>query len=743
MAAVCAVVVASASTPRPVQIKAQLTAANGAWTVYHHDDGHTGYDPSQATLSGVTTGWTSPTLDDQIYASPLVFNGVVYAATLNDTVYALDQSTGSVLWSKNVGAPQNSGWTCGNVNGGILGTPVIDTAANRLYAVAEIAGATPIYHLFGLDLANSGSIVLNTQIAPAGFDWTIEQERGALGLHNGLVYVPFGGRAGDCGSYHGYVIGVPTNGSTALDVYQTPTTGSGMWAAGGVAVDDATGNVFATTGNAVGSGCSSVNQNDAVLRLSPTLALQDWFMPQDWQNNWCSNDADLGSAGPLLISSSLLFQSGKWGGGFLLNPNSLGGVDGQLFPTPKPQTYTQAEVCLGNHSDATFGSFAYAAPYVYVECDVGHGLVAVAVNTGTSSFSPCDAACAAPDWHVNPGGNTTFGPPIVAGGAVWAATSGGGLYAYNASTGAQIFHSAGFGINRFVTPAEAGGQVFVPSMNVIRSFDMTFLPWVSLHGLFNSGPDASAWNSTRADVFAVGQDQAIWQNTWNGTSWAGWTRLGGVITSDPGAVSWGPNRIDIAGRGSDGALYHRFSDGTSWSGWENLGGGLNFGPDLSSWAPQRLDIFITGLDHALWHRYWNGSGWSGWESLGGYLTSSPSAVSWSSNRIDLFARGGDNQMYHMYWGGTAWSGWQGLGGVFSSGPDASSCASNRLDVLAVGQDNSIWKQSWNGTQWSGWQNLGSQWTSDPAAVCLPGTTTVDLFERGTDQSIWTVGITGS
>jgi hypothetical protein len=38
----------------------------------------------------------------------------------------------------------------------------------------------------------------------------------------------------------------------------------------------------------------------------------------------------------------------------------------------------------------------------------------------------------------------------------------------------QIYHSLGFGINRFVTPAEAGGQVFVPSHTVIKSF--TFAP---------------------------------------------------------------------------------------------------------------------------------------------------------------------------------------------------------------------------------------------------------------------------
>jgi hypothetical protein len=404
----------------------------------------------------------------------LIYGGLVYVATLNNTVYALNQSDGSIVWQNNLGAPETTGWGCGNVSPqGILGTPVIDAAASRVYVVTLFA-SDDIYRVFGLDLA-TGAIKLTTPIPASigtGFNWTIEQQRGALALHNGNVYVPFGGRWGDCGAYHGFVVGVPTNGSTTLAVYQTPSSGSGIWGAGGVVVDDSTGNVFAATGNGVAGGCASVNQNDAVVRLSPALGLeQDYFMPNDWQNNWCSNDQDLGSAGPLLISPNLLFQSGKRGAGFLLNPNNLGGVDGQLFPTPKPATYSQADVCFGNTNDATFGSFAYLAPFIYVECE-GRGLVALNLNTSVPSFSLCDAACAAPDWHADSG--ITFGPPIVAGGAVWVANNGGGLYAFNATTGVQIYHSLGFGINRFVTPAEAGGQVFVPSHTVIKSF--TFAP---------------------------------------------------------------------------------------------------------------------------------------------------------------------------------------------------------------------------------------------------------------------------
>src|SRR4029077_7866031 len=133
------------------------------------------------------------------------------------------------------------------------------------------------------------------------------------------------------------------------------------------------------------------------------------------------------------------FQSGKWGAGFLVDPANLGGVQGERFPTPKPAAYVETDVCLGTHSDATFGSFAYAATYVYLECE-GHGLVALKVNTAAPSFSACDASCNAPSWNT---GSGSFGPPIAAGGVVWAVDQGGGgLSGFDAATGAQVYQSA-------------------------------------------------------------------------------------------------------------------------------------------------------------------------------------------------------------------------------------------------------------------------------------------------------------
>jgi hypothetical protein len=734
--------------PRPVQ-----AAVSGSWTTYHHDDARTGNDSSLSQVNTVTTGWVSPVLDGQVYAEPLVFGGTVYAATLNDTVYALNQSTGVVTWSKHLGTPQTSGWGCGNISPtGILGTPVIDTAANRLYAVAEvvITGVTT-YHLFGLDLANAGNVVLNSTLTSTGFDWTIEQERGALGLHGGFVYVPFGGRAGDCGNYHGYVYPVATSNGALGAPYVTPGQGMGIWSAGGIVIDDATGNVFVSTGNGTGSGCNANGngtpafENDAIARLAGgTVAHQDAFYPQDWHDNWCINDQDLGSIAPVLISPNLMFTAGKWGGGFLLNPNSLGGMDGQLFPTPKPAAYSQAEVCFGNHSDATFGSFAYAAPFVYVECE-GQGLVALNVNTSTNTFTPCDATCSAPNWSA---GSGTFGPPIVAAGAVWVAQDGGGLTAYNAATGGLIYQSAAFGINRFVTPAEAGGQVFVPSHTVIRSFNMVFLNWTSLGGTLTSGPDGTAGSATSEDLFASGATSNLMQDHWNGTSFAGWTSLATASTAAPGAAANGLSRIDAFTRGTDNQLYHQFWNGSTWSSPTALGGVLTTGPDASlrPGTPAHVDVWVGGSDGQVYHKWSDDGGatFGAWQALGGLVTSDPRAVSWSANRVDIFVRGTDHQLYHKWWSaGSPWSAWQALGGILNSAPDVTSCSTGHLDVFVLGSDNGLWHKGWNGSSWSGWQSLGGTWTSSPAAVCRPGTTTVDLFERGTDNAMWTTSMTGS
>src|SRR5450759_769956 len=269
----------------------------------------------------------------------------------------------------------------------------------------------------------------------------------------------------------------------------------------------------------------------------------------------------------------------------------------------------------------------------------------------------------------------------------------------------------------------------------------TATPWSSLGGTLTSAPEASSWSSSQADVFIRGSDNSLWHATWNGAALTGWATLGGVLTSDPGAVSWGPNRVDVFVRGTDNALYHRVWAG-AWYGWESLGGGLTSGPAAASWTSGRLDVFVRGTDNGLWHKWWDGRQWSSWESLGGGLTSDQTAVSWGPNRIDVFARGTDNGLWHRWWDGVRWNGWESLGGSLTSAPEAASCSPGHLAVFAVGAGSSLEQLRFDGS-WGARQGLGGQWTSAPGAVCLPGTTVVDLFERGADNALWQMSIPGS
>ena len=79
-----------------------------------------------------------------VYAQPLYIEGgpsgpVVIAVTESNNVYALNATTGAIIWQRNVGTPVTSGLPCGNINPlGITGTPVVDLASRSLFFDAEV-----------------------------------------------------------------------------------------------------------------------------------------------------------------------------------------------------------------------------------------------------------------------------------------------------------------------------------------------------------------------------------------------------------------------------------------------------------------------------------------------------------------------------------------------------------------------------------------------------------------------------
>ena len=110
-----------------------------------------------------------------------------------------------------------------------------------------------------------------------------QEDRGALALVNGIVYVPYSGYFGDCGIYHGWVVGVDINNPSNVHGWATTAIGGGIWGHSGVASDGP--NMFVITGNTFNTGGNWMG-GEAIVRLQagPTLSGEptDYWAPTNW-----------------------------------------------------------------------------------------------------------------------------------------------------------------------------------------------------------------------------------------------------------------------------------------------------------------------------------------------------------------------------------------------------------------------------------------------------------------------------
>jgi hypothetical protein len=302
-----------------------------------------------------------PRVAGNVYAQPLHWraagssSGMLLVATEENNVHALDATTGNAIWTRSLGKPvARSALLCGNINPlGITGTPVIDEASGAIYLDADIANTSgPRHRLFALSLKD-GSVLPGWPIdvsdalrsVQQSFNSRDQNQRGALTILGGMLYVPFGGHFGDCGDYHGWVVGVSLQDPRRVAAWSTRARGGGIWAPGGITVSGQS--LFVATGNTFG--VSTWRDGEAVLRLAPDLHRssdkRDFFAPQNWLA-LDQRDADLGGTNPIPLNvetstnrQALMLALGKDGRGYLLDPNNLGGVGGSLAAevvSPRP-----------------------------------------------------------------------------------------------------------------------------------------------------------------------------------------------------------------------------------------------------------------------------------------------------------------------------------------------------------------------------------------------------------------------
>ena len=315
----------------------------------------------------------------QVYAQPLYWrvpgssSGVLLVATEANKVHALDARTGKEIWQRTIGKPvARSALGCGNINPlGITGTPVIDAAGEALYLDAMVESASgPRHRIFALALQDGAilpgwpvDVTAALEAQRQSFNARDQNQRGALTILDGTLYVPFGGHFGDCGQYHGSVLGVSLKDPKKVASWATRGRGGGIWAPGGISSDGRS--LFVATGNTLA--VTSWADGEAVFRLAPDLHRsqdkRDFFAPPYWRE-LDETDADLGGTNPIPLdlpaasgTQPVVLALGKDRHAYLLDRENLGGIGGALVSEVVARNAIRTAPAAYPAVDGTFVAF--------------------------------------------------------------------------------------------------------------------------------------------------------------------------------------------------------------------------------------------------------------------------------------------------------------------------------------------------------------------------------------------------
>ena len=423
-----------------------------------------------------------------VHAQPLYWKApgsrqaLLLVATEENIVYALDAGTGRTVWKRELGPPvAHAALPCGDIFPlGITGTPVIDPRSETLYLDAAVSRDGGMRHLVFALALKDGAIQpgwpIDVEQALAGqkpaFAAHLLNQRGALLILAGKVYVPFGGFF-DCGSYHGTVVGISLSGPHEVTRW-TRAMGGGVWAPGGIASDNgslllATGNTFAAT---------DWSDGEAVIRLPASLrpgaGTDDYFAPADWRN-LDAQDSDLGGVTPLLIDvplgatrQHLVLALGKDGKAYVLDRANLGGVGGALAVAKISARGVYAAATAYPVGDAIYAAF----PASGINCanrEKQKGLAVLAIRGGHPP-TITTAWCAQVQGLGAPMVTTTDGQtdPIV-----WDVGAEGDkrLHGFRGDTGEVLFEGTQLaGLQRFQTAIAAQDRLYVAADDTVYAF---------------------------------------------------------------------------------------------------------------------------------------------------------------------------------------------------------------------------------------------------------------------------------
>ena len=427
----------------------------------------------------------APRFDGHLYAQPLYWkppggaSARLIVASESNTVAALDAGSGATVWTRTLGSPAPlSTLPCGNIDPlGITGAPAIDETDGTLYLDAVVNESGMHHRIYALSL-NDGSVLPGWPIDVAdalrglaqNFDPRVQNQRGALLILDRTLYVPYGGHFGDCGDYHGWVVGIRLDDPRPISFWRTRGRGGGIWAPGGIASDGKS--VYVATGNT--EGANEWADGEAVFRLSPDLrhseAQTDFFAAKDWRA-LDQRDADLGGTNPLPFDlpggRAVVLALGKDEKAYLLDRRNLGGIGGSVLAervASYPIRTAPATFPAGGDVFVAFQGRGSACP------NGGRGDLSVLKLAGGTPPVMGTAWCGAMSGGGAPIVTTTDGhaDPIV---WILGAEGDNRLHGFRGDTGEPLFASTPLaGLRHFQTLIAADNRLYIGADGRLYAF---------------------------------------------------------------------------------------------------------------------------------------------------------------------------------------------------------------------------------------------------------------------------------
>jgi PQQ enzyme repeat len=500
--------------------------AQGVLT-WHNDAARTGQNPYETLLTPTNVNSTNfgrratVTLDGPVDAQPLYVPGlivnsgthnVLYVATENDTLYALDADTGALLWAHSTLNGQNvsdSDNGCGQVGSkvGITSTPAIDLSSGpdgTIFLVAMTKDNSNKYHqwVHALDLLSGSEesgwpvevIATYPGTGPNSSGGVVTfvpqqyKERAGLLISNGVVYTTWASNC-DAGAYNGWVIGYSesTHAQTVLNLTPNGRDGA-IWMSGAGPAADAGGNLYFLVANGYFDGTLNANgfpadgdYGNAFIDISTTsgLAVADYFTsdnsPIETQSQ---NDDDLGSGGELLLP--VLNDA-------MGNPHELAvgaGKDGIAYVVDRSDMGKYNGMSNAVYQQFGLGGGVYSSP-AWFNNNLYYGAVGQQISLfpySDGSFGSASHQTSVSGGFGFPGTTPSISANGLTNGIVWAVQTGSPavLYAFNASDLSELYNttqaassrdSFGNGIT-FTTPMIADGKVYVGTTTGVAIFGL-------------------------------------------------------------------------------------------------------------------------------------------------------------------------------------------------------------------------------------------------------------------------------